>query len=407
MRMHGKAATMLATVALTVVALTGVASASPPPANSPWLQSNYNAAKSRANLSETTLTTSTISGVALRRSITAAPNPDSQCAGFEGVVTPIVSDGFAFGVFNGYLQKVNVANGAVVWRIAPDTTFSTRFRSIAVSGSLVLLSGVGCDSVSDPNGFIATYQVSSGTLVWSGTTPPVNPLFDMVVASGFAVVTGETIGSGAAIAVVSVSTGAVAWSDNTDACTVPVQAVVVGGLVVYNFCDFSGNNFLRGAALSTGATVWTKSGAWQPLAGDRATSVGHHVYATDTSTGKIYDLNPANGVSRTRVAGAKAVLAVDGSRIYTTCGSATGQVCGYALSTGLRQWNVTTGAAVSLAAFAGGVLYLSNGKALRASSGATLKALWSGQATSLVVGDGRICAVVNAQKLNVYGLSNA
>jgi hypothetical protein len=407
MRRHGKAAILLTIVALTLVTLTGVASASPPSANSPWLQSNYNGAKSRANLAETTLTTSTISGVALRRTITAAANPDAHCAGFEGVVTPIVSDGFAFGVFNGYLQKVNVATGAVVWRIAPDSTFSTRFRAIAISGSLVLLSGVACDSVSDPNGFVAAYQVSNGTPVWSNTTPPVSPLFDMVVASGLAVLTGETIGSGAAIAVVSVATGAVAWRENTDACTVPVQAVVVGGLVIYNFCDFTGNNFLRGASLSSGATVWTKAGAWQPQAGDRATSAGQHVYATDTSTGKIYDLNPANGAKRTRVAGAKAVLAVDGSRIYTTCGSATGQVCGYALSTGLQQWNVTTGASVSLGAFAGGVLYLGNGKALRASSGATLRTLWSGQASSLVVGDGRICAVVTAQKLNVYGLSNA
>jgi hypothetical protein len=167
------------------------------------------------------------------------------------------------------------------------------------------------------------------------------------------------------------------------------------------------NNFLRGASLSNGVTVWTKSGAWQPQAGDRATGAGKHVYATDTSTGKIYNLNPANGVRRSRVAGAKAVLAVDGSRIYTTCGSATGQVCGYAPSSGLQEWNVTTGVAVSLGAFAGGVLYLGNGKALRASSGATIKTLWSGQASSLVVGDGRICAVVTAQKLNVYGLSNA
>ena len=407
MRICSKVAIVLTAAALTVATLPGVAAAAPPPANSPWIESNYNAANSRANLAETTLTTGTIRGVALRRSVTAAANPDAACEGFEGVVTPMLSGGFAYGVFNGYLQKVNAGTGAVAWRIAPDDTFTTNFRSIAVSGDLVLLSGVTCDSVSDPNGFIAAYRVSNGTRVWINTTPPVSPLFTMVTVSGKAVLTGGTLGSGAAIAVVSAATGAVAWSKNTDACTVRVQAVVVGGLVIYNFCDFSGNNFLRGASLSSGATVWTKPGDWQPQAGDKATSAGQHVYVTDADTGKIYDFNPANGARRTRVPGATAILAVDGAGLYATCGSATGQVCEYAVSSGVQQWNVKTGVAVSLGAFAGGVLYLSNGKALRASTGATLKTLWSGQASSLVVGDGRICAVVNPQKLNVYGLSNA
>jgi hypothetical protein len=37
----------------------------------------------------------------------------------------MLSGGLAYGVFNGYLHKVNAGTGAVAWRIAPDDTFTT------------------------------------------------------------------------------------------------------------------------------------------------------------------------------------------------------------------------------------------------------------------------------------------
>jgi hypothetical protein len=401
MRVVSKVGSAIAVTVAALVVMGGFAAASPPPANSPWLETNYNAADSRANLAEATLTKSTIGGVALRRNVTAAGNPDSACEGFEGVVAPILSGGFAYGVFNGYLHKVNAGSGVVSWRVAPDTSFSTTYRSIVISGSLVIVAGQGCDSVSDPNGFIAAFQISNGAPAWSTGG---GPLISMVSSRGYLLTVGESVGSGFNVRTLNAATGADVWSATGDPCTVP-NAVVVGGLAIYSFCDFNDVQSLRGVALANGAPVWTKLGGWEPVAGDKSASSGTHVYAAKTSAGTVYDLNPATGATRTRIPGAKLILAVDGARVYATCGSVAGQVCGYSLSTGVQQWNVKTGSVVALGAFAGGVLYLSNGKALNASSGATIRSIWSGGAHSLLVGDGRIGAVVNAQKLSIYGLA--
>lgn len=407
----GRTASLLlgATVAAgALIATAAFAVAAPPPANSPWIESNYNAANSRANLAETTLTTSTISGVALRRSITAATNPDAACEGAEGVVTPMLSGGYSFALYNGYLQKAAAATGHVAWRVAPDTGFSTVYRSIAVAGNLVIVAGVGCDSVSDPNGLLAAFQISTGAPVWqTGTSDTFRgALSNMVTASGYLVAIGASAGGGQVISVRTASAGHQVWDKGTDLCGA-AQVAVVGGVVIYPFCDSSGNQHLMASNLATGAAVWSKPGSWLPQAGDRATSAGKHVFVRDGSTGTVSDLNPATGATRKTVVGAKQVLAVDGSRVYATCGTSTKQVCAYSLSTDAQLWSRTTAAAQSIGAFAGGVLYLGDGEALNAGSGAAIRSVWSGQASSVVVGDGRICAVVNPRKLGVYGLSNA
>jgi len=53
---------------------------------------------------------------------------------------------------------------------------------------------------------------------------------------------------------------------------------------------------------------------------------------------------------------------------------------------------------------AGGVVYLGNGTVLRADTGRELKFLWSGNASWLAVGNGRIAMVADPRVLDVYGL---
>lgn len=72
MRLRTPAAILTASLlsALTLAAASGGIAAAAP-VSSPWAQTNYNAAQSRANLSETTLTVRTVPRVRFRRSVQA------------------------------------------------------------------------------------------------------------------------------------------------------------------------------------------------------------------------------------------------------------------------------------------------------------------------------------------------
>jgi hypothetical protein len=57
-----------------------------------------------------------------------------------------------------------------------------------------------------------------------------------------------------------------------------------------------------------------------------------------------------------------------------------------------------------MAAEADGVLYLDQGVALNSSTGKTIAALWSGGATGLAIGDGRIAVVTDPRVIDLFGL---
>jgi hypothetical protein len=79
-------------------------------------------------------------------------------------------------------------------------------------------------------------------------------------------------------------------------------------------------------------------------------------------------------------------------------------VCGYALGSGAQQWSESEFLPQPLAAVAGGVLYLGDGTVLRANTGGQLKFLWSGDASWLAVGNGRVAVVADPRVLDLYGL---
>ena len=69
------------------------------------------------------------------------------------------------------------------------------------------------------------------------------------------------------------------------------------------------------------------------------------------------------------------------------------------------EWQDTNlAASPTLAAEADGVLYLGFGTALNAATGTVIKKVWSGQATALAVGDGRIAVTTDPRILDLFGL---
>lgn len=162
---------------------------------------------------------------------------------------------------------------------------------------------------------------------------------------------------------------------------------------------------LVGSKLTTGARIWRRSGNWQLQRGDTDSTAGRHVFVTSPG-GSVVSLNPRTGRIQYALAGASDLLAVDSSQAYASCGA--NGVCAYDGATGSLRWQVSTPVSPSLAAEAGGVLYVDQGMALDTGTGQLLAVLWQAvTATSLVIGDGRIAAVTDPRVLDLYGLSGS
>jgi putative pyrroloquinoline-quinone binding quinoprotein len=369
--------------------------------SSRWNQTNYNAAQSRANVTEQTLTRATASKIRHLRSVTAPPISGNGCFTGPAVVAPVLTGGSLYAVTSGRLSRYNAATGSIIWRHNPDPSFSTNYTTLGVAQGLVVVGEIGCDSVSDPNGFIQAFSAATGALVWSQPiTPAGGALSQLVIFNGYVVAAGTSPGGGQPVSVHKLTTGALIWYRLPDQCA-PGDVLVDAQVVVGYSCSATGAVRLVGNNLATGARIWRRSGNWQLQRGDTATTAGRHVFATNPS-GSVVSLNPLTGQTQYALARASGVLAVSGSQAYASCGIA---VCAYNSATGSRQWRVNAGSG-ALAAEAGGVLYLDNGFALNTATGHTLTGLWTPSATAawLVIGDGRIAAVTASRVIDLYGL---
>jgi outer membrane protein assembly factor BamB len=269
-----------------------------------------------------------------------------------------------------------------------------------VSGGLVIINRLTCDSVSDPNGFVQAFSESTGALVWDSGPPfESNPVSELVVASGYVVSVGGSPGGGQLITVRQVSNGAIVWQQTPDNDRAS-PALVVDGLVIQQE-----QSSLVAYNLQTGAQVWSRAGLWQPERGDLAAPGGAHLYAVSPA-GQVADLNPRNGSTQRVLASATSVLAVDHARAYASCGS--GRICAYRTADGTLAWSLADGSGLAAeAGGAAGVLYLSDGQAVSAATGQLLRRIFTGSATELAVGQGRIAVSLSATKLSLYGLAGS
>ena len=408
---RASAATILgAALVLALPGEAGGAVATGP--GSPWSQTDYNAAQSRANLTEQTLTATTIRSVRYLRGIASPLNQPGQggCTP-NTIAAPVLTGGRLYAVTNGQLSKYNPATGALIWRrtlLDPITkeAFILDAQSLAVAGGLVIVGDLGCDSVSDPNGFIQAFSASTGGRAWSQQiTPGGGALDQMGVSGSYIAAAGTSPGGGQVVSVHQLTTGALVWSRTTDGCG-PGTVLVVAQLVISYGCTQSLAEKVTARGIATGALAWSKTGSWVLLRGDAGGTVGRHLFAVNPS-GTVVSLNPLTGTTQFSLADADDVLAADATRAYGNCGSLG--VCAYSTATGARLWSTQPGFIPALAAEAGGVLYLDQGNALNAATGKTITVLWNAidPATALAVGDGRIAVVTNPRVLDLYGLAGS
>lgn len=395
------AATAGATTVRSAAATTPPSAAAT--SSSPWSQTDYNAAQSRANLTEQTLTRATVGKIQYLRSVTAPPIPSTGCFTGPAVIAPVLTGGSLYAITSGVLTKYNPATGGIIWLRNPDPSFSTVYTSLAVADGLVVVGEIDCGSVSDPNGTIQAFNAATGALVWSQPiTPDGGALSQLVVSGGYVVASGTSPGGGQPVSVHKLATGALVWYRLTNPCA-RGDVLVDAQVVIAYTCSSANVEKLVGSNLATGARIWHISGNWQLQRGDTDTTAGRHVFVTNPS-GSVVSLNPLTGNTQYALAGASDVLAVDASQAYASCG--TNGVCAYDSATGSLRWQENTPVSPALAAEAGGVLYVDLGYALNTATGQTLADLWQpySPATALVIGDGRIAAVTDPRIVDLYGL---
>jgi outer membrane protein assembly factor BamB len=392
------AATALAAGCL-LAGLGGIASAAT--AGSPWAQTDYNGAQSRADLAETTLTTGTVDDVGFLRHLTAPTSlPPGDCTTDTGFVAPVLTGGRLFAVANTRLVSYDAATGHLLWQVLPDPASASTFGSLAVADGLVIISRLSCGSVSDPDGFIQAFRADTGAPVWSrAPAPGGGPVSQLVVSDGYVVAIGSSAGDGQVLTVRRVSDGAAVWTRATGQCGEAARVLVVGGLVVASSCGSSAH--LVAYHLASGTAAWSRWGVWRLDRGNLAAPSASQLFAMDPG-GRLMDLRPQTGHTRLHLAGATSVLAVDGKRAYARCGGWS--ICAYWTGDGTRAWRISGGS--PFATEAGGVLYLADGRAVRASTGAVLRHIFwhAGRASAVVVGEGRIAASLGDDSLSLYGL---
>ena len=407
---------VVTTVGIVVAAgsVTGAAAGAAPvtsaavASSSPWRQTDYNAALSRANLTEQTLTAATVGKMRYLRSVTAPPVPPgagcfSDSPG-QDMVAPLLTGGDLYAVTTGRITKYDAATGALIWRRNPDPSFSHVYQSLAVAGGLVIVGELDCGSASSPEGTIRAFNATTGAPVWTKPMPRLGALQQLVVSNGLVVAAGASEQSGLVITVRKLATGANVWT-RSNLCILG-QLMVVKQVVITPSCTTTDN--VVGRNLTTGAVVWTRAGDWVLQRGDSDTTAGRHVFAINPS-GTVVSLAPLTGKTQYSLAGAVSVLAVDGSQAYGACGSLNNDVCAYNTGTGRLRWQAKSFEATEpvLAAEAGGVLYVDQGAALDTTTGQVLTTLWGGgppSATALAVGDGRVAAVTDPRVVGLYGL---
>jgi outer membrane protein assembly factor BamB len=391
----GGAATAMAAPATTV------AHSHVSPTGPAWSQTDSNAAGSRANGHERTLRARTVAGLVRQHRYLAPVDTAGDC-GAVGNSAPILTAGHVIEVSNDVLLTYDAETSKRLWSATLDASKTTIYNSVAVANGIVVVAGEDCESFSDPNGIEQAFNATNGHLMWHGFTSPFGgALQHMVVSGNFVVAVGDSEGSGSIVSVNNLLTGADVWFHPFGECGESSNLAVVDGKVIYSHCDADGSNpVLEADDLATGTLDWSRVGTWSVERGDTDALTSRHLLVVGPQ-GALVDLAPQTGATRRHLQGATHALVVGRSRVFTTCNSS--QICAYKLGDHSLLWSVSDPS--SLAAEAGGVLYLADGKMLRVGTGSLIATIGRhSQSSSLVVGNGRMARTHDERSLLVYAL---
>lgn len=386
----------------TALTLGGtVLSAAAAPAPSPWSQPGFNAALSQANTAESVLTPSTVTKVTLQHTIDVSHAENECYASAPGVAVAggrtYVADGTSVSAFT-------TGTGARVWHasLAYGVASDQDLDAVYLSHGLVLVTGDECGT-NDPNAVVAALDAKTGAREWVVDADGDGASGTEVTGNLVVVHTPAGIESVPQDHVFSVTTGKPVWStsfaESDNLCDVEVG--VVDHEVFQQSCPGGDatHEKLQALDVGTGAVLWSKAGQFSVLRGDSDAAGGQNVFLRNDATGLVSDVDPGTGTVRHVYAHATGVWAVTSNLAWGPCLS--GKICAWQLASGTRVWTASAGSATG-AVLGGSVLYLSDGRALNASTGAMLTTL---PAAPVLVANGRLASSSGTtDTVRLYGL---
>lgn len=409
MRRNSFITTVLTAAVMTLVGMfLAPAPVSANTATSSWIQPGYNGARNEANLTENTLTMGNVRSVGLRRTYTGSATSSRNECSFLGnrATNSVVSGGYLYTSINEVVARTNLKTGVTSWRRDPLPAFSGGHVDglnieLAVSGGLVIVTMLDCESQSDPNGFVFALNSNSGATVWTASSDPA--AIHISVSGSFLVLSGGSDTSGYDIVAYRLTTGVLLWQNSYDVpCSDTVtNAIIEGGKVISctNQQD-GGPNTIEADTLATGSVAWSLTvDATTVIRGDTdAVATGHQLYLDGPSG--IIDVNPKTGATKFTMAGATSIDAVSSTMVFGTCGS---NLCAFNIAFGSPAWSVPNPSSGNISAWADGLLYMSDGSTINDTNGAVLtRTRISGV---VVVGDGYVVVGGSGSRVvDIYGL---
>ncbi len=324
-----------------------------------WPQSYLNAGHTSYNNTETTLSTSNVSGLTFLWGASVA----------GGVTAFALDDGVIYAQGQGpgagsdteNLVAINATTGDTLWTITTGNNGDGPNNTLAVAGNLVY---AGCQVTfmgEEYAGGICAYEKASGHLKWSYSNecnclPPSAVQSPLVYANG-AVYFGYVYGgSGGAeyIAAVNAQTGAVLWTYSTGTTnTLGSATPVVGNGMVFFTGGGNSSQQVNAVNQSTGDLAWTTAIAANTSG---LTYVNNVLYVNEGSSNELQALDATTGdVLWTHTYNSSAFpVSVAGGFIYAT--GSDGSVHKLSRATGDQAWSRSIGSESSVS-LANGVLY--------------------------------------------------
>jgi outer membrane protein assembly factor BamB len=325
-------------IAVLIAALwPGPAAAASPPG---WAQDGYGPADSGFNPAESRLVPARLSELKRQWTITATGR--QVCA---SQAAPVTGGGRLFLAGRESIGAYDAETGRPLWTHAYTDPMDTYTPRLAVVGDTVLAGAGGCQSQSDPSGYLIALDAATGALRWEAGTE--TPDVALTVDRGVVVVGGEDAASVTTTAF-SLATGEQLWVKQLVTAAAGVSAA--GTLLLTGDDNETGPNGAIAVDITTGRTRWRTDRTWSVLAAD---PTGGYFLVNDPS-GALVKVAADTGKIAWTHRGAPGPVAVDTQRAYV---ATAGTLLALDWSTGRTTWTRTGYGQLLRPVIAGGILY--------------------------------------------------
>ncbi|WP_229067590.1 PQQ-binding-like beta-propeller repeat protein [Actinoplanes sp. DH11] len=297
-------------VILLSVTLAAGAAAVPVSAAAPapgWEHPGHGPGDSYYNAAETVINEGSVKRLTTRWSVRLRHSYES-CSGWSA---PLVTGGRVIVADQLGIAAHKAEGGAVSWRFNWDDKMDNETPVLAVSDGLLIAANGDCNSQSDPDGRLTAIDVATGAVRWR--LDPDMPNYSVVVDRGVVVVSGWSQSDEEAVVAYRAGDGGEIWRKPGWSSS----GVSARGAVIMRKTDGYGQSDGGTSAVDvvTGKVRWSRLENWIAEA-----AIGDRVYVSDERKNLIAADATDGAVVWTAAGKASSMIAVDGRRVYRAGG---------------------------------------------------------------------------------------